>query len=86
MDVVLFYASKGASILRLDAIPYIWKESGTACVHMQQTHAFIRILRIILEEASPHVLILTETNVPHHENLSYFGSGMDEAHLIYNFS
>ena len=64
----------------------IWKESGTACVHMQQTHAFIRILRIILEEASPHVLILTETNVPHHENLSYFGSGMDEAHLIYNFS
>ena len=86
VDVVLFYASKGASILRLDAIPYIWKESGTACVHMQQTHAFIRILRIILEEASPHVLILTETNVPHHENLSYFGSGMDEAHLIYNFS
>ena len=72
VDVVLFYASKGASILRLDAIPYIWKESGTACVHMQQTHAFIRILRIILEEASPHVLILTETNVPHHENLSYF--------------
>ena len=86
VDVVLFYASKGASILRLDAIPYIWKVSGTACVHMQQTHAFIRILRIILEEASPHVLILTETNVPHHENLSYFGSGMDEAHLIYNFS
>ena len=86
VDVVLFYASKGASILRLDAIPYIWKESGTACVHIQQTHAFIRILRIILEEASPHVLILTETNVPHHENLSYFGSGMDEAHLIYNFS
>ena len=86
MDVILFYSSMGASILRLDAIPYLWKESGTKCVHLKQTHAFIRIIRILLEEAAPHVLILSETNVPHHENLSYFGSDKDEAHIIYNFT
>ena len=86
IDIILFYSSMGASILRLDAIPYLWKESGTKCVHLQQTHAFIRIIRIILEEAAPHVLVLSETNVPHHENLSYFGSDKDEAHIIYNFT
>ena len=86
MDIILFYASKGASVIRLDAIPYLWKESGTSCVHLQQTHAFIRIIRIILNEAAPHVLILSETNVPHSENLTYFGTQADEAQIIYNFS
>lgn len=86
LDVLLFYAAKGASMIRLDAIPYMWKESGTSCVHRPQTHAFIRIARLVLDLAAPHVIILSETNVPHAENLTYFGDSGDEAQIIYNFT
>ena len=86
LDVVLFYAAKGASMIRLDAIPYMWKASGTNCVHRPQTHAFIRIVRLLLDIAAPHVSILSETNVPHAENLTYFGDRGDEAQIIYNFT
>ncbi|MDR0902323.1 MAG: hypothetical protein LBM92_06105, partial [Opitutaceae bacterium] len=85
-DVLLFYARNGASVLRLDAIPYLWKETGTPCVHLPQTHEIIKLWRDLLDIAAPHVLILTETNVPHAENLSYFGDRGDEAQIIYNFS
>lgn len=86
LDVLLFYASKGASMIRLDAIAYMWKESGTNCVHRPQTHAFIRIVRILFDLAAPHVNILSETNVPHYENLKYFGDQGDESQIIYNFT
>jgi sucrose phosphorylase len=86
LDVVLFYAAKGASMIRLDAIPYMWKQSGTNCVHRPQTHAFIRIVRLVLDITAPHVTILSETNVPHAENLTYFGNQGDEAQIIYNFT
>jgi len=86
LDVLMFYAAKGASMIRLDAIPYMWKESGTNCVHRPQTHAFIRIARLVLDLAAPHVILLSETNVPHVENLTYFGDRGDEAQIIYNFT
>lgn len=86
LDVVLFYASQGASMIRLDAIPYMWKATGTTCVHRPQTHAFIRIVRLVMDIAAPHVSILSETNVPHEENLTYFGNRGDEAQVIYNFT
>jgi len=86
LDVLLFYAQKGASMIRLDAIPYMWKESGTNCVHRPQTHAFIRVARAVLDAVAPHVLLLSETNVPHAENLTYFGDKGDEAQMIYNFT
>ncbi|MCP4849394.1 MAG: sugar phosphorylase [Verrucomicrobiaceae bacterium] len=86
LDVVLFYAAQGASMIRLDAVPYMWKASGTDCVHRPQTHAFIRIVRLVLDIAAPHVAILSETNVPHAENLTYFGDKGDEAQIIYNFT
>lgn len=86
LDVLLFYAANGASMIRLDAIPYMWKESGTNCVHRPQTHAFIRIARLVLDLAAPQVIILSETNVPHAENLTYFGDRGDEAQIIYNFT
>ena len=73
-------------MIRLDAIPFMWKESGTTCVHRPETHAFVRIVRALFDEAAPHVLLLSETNVPHEENITYFGRGGDEAQLIYNFS
>ncbi|MEM9481108.1 MAG: sugar phosphorylase [Verrucomicrobiota bacterium] len=86
LDVLLDYACRGASMVRLDAIPYMWKKSGTNCVHLPQTHGFIRLVRAVFDAACPHVLVLSETNVPHQENLTYFGNGSDEANIIYNFT
>jgi sucrose phosphorylase len=85
-SVLLFYIQNGASVLRLDAIPYLWKEIGTSCAHLPQTHEIIKLWRDIIDIAAPHVLLLTETNVPHDENLSYFGNAGDEAQIIYNFT
>jgi glucosylglycerate phosphorylase len=91
ISLLLFYVEKEASILRLDAIAYLWKESGTSCIHLPQTHAVIKILRAVLDLVAPHVLLITETNVPHEENISYFGEPLpatgrtDEAQLVYQF-
>ncbi|MFT4546459.1 MAG: glycosidase [Verrucomicrobiales bacterium] len=86
LDVLLFYSGQGASMIRLDAIPFMWKKSGDPSVHLPQTHAFIRIVRRVFDLAAPHLLLLSETNVPHKENLTYFGDRGDEAQIIYNFS
>ena len=86
LDVLLFYADQGAAMIRLDAIPFMWKESGDPSVHLPQTHAFIRITRRVFDLVAPHVLLLSETNVPHRENLTYFGDRGDEAQIIYNFT
>ncbi|MBZ0298944.1 MAG: sugar phosphorylase [Anaerolineae bacterium] len=85
LDILLFYVRKGARVIRLDAIAYLWKEVGTACIHLPETHAVIQLMRAVLDEVAPDVLIITETNVPHAENVSYFGDGDDEAQLVYNF-
>ncbi len=85
IDVLLFYIAQGARIVRLDAIAYLWKEVGTTCIHLPQTHEVVRVLRDVVDIAAPHVILLTETNVPHAENVSYFGNG-DEAHMVYQFS
>lgn len=86
LGVLLEYAVRGASVLRLDAVTYLWKELGTTCVHLPQTHGAIRLARAALDELAPQVTLLTETNVPHEENISYFGDGHDEAQLVYNFA
>jgi sucrose phosphorylase len=86
VSVMLWYVRRGARILRLDAIAYLWKEIGTSCIHLPQTHAMVKLLRSILDQVAPQVLLITETNVPHDENVSYFGQGADEAQLVYNFS
>ncbi len=92
IDVLLFYVEKGAQIIRLDAIAYLWKEIGTSCIHLPQTHAMVKLWRAILDETAPDVLLITETNVPHQENISYFGDYLpetgktDEAQLVYNFT
>jgi len=86
LEVILFYVRKGAQVLRLDAIAYMWKEAHTACIHLPQTHALIRLMRAVLDVAAPKVTLITETNVPHAENISYWGDGADEAQLVYNFT
>ena len=86
IEVLLFYAERGASILRLDAIAYLWKEIGTSCIHLPQTHDMVKLFRAVLDLVAPDVILLTETNVPHDENISYFGDGRDEAQMVYNFT
>jgi sucrose phosphorylase len=86
IDTLLFYVAHGAEFIRLDAIAYLWKEIGTPCIHLPQTHHIIQFLRAVLDAAAPHVALITETNVPHADNLSYFGDGTNEAQLVYNFA
>jgi glucosylglycerate phosphorylase len=86
LDVLLMYVAQGATFIRLDAIAYLWKEIGTTCIHLPQTHEVIRLLRAVLDDVAPHVQLITETNVPHAENVSYFGDGNNEAQLVYNFA
>lgn len=86
IDVLLLYVGKGMSFIRLDAIAYLWKEPGTSCIHLWQTHEVVKLIRDVLDDVAPHVAVITETNVPHAENVSYFGDGTDEAQLVYQFS
>lgn len=86
IETIVQYAKRGARIIRLDAIAFLWKEPGTRCIHLPQTHAIVRLLRAVLDAVAPGTLVLTETNVPHAENVSYFGNGNDEAHVVYQFS
>ncbi len=85
LKVLLFYFGKGARIIRLDAIAFLWKEIGTTCLHLPQTHEVVKLMRDISEYIDPGIIIITETNVPNKENLSYFGEG-NEAHMVYQFS
>lgn len=85
LDIILYYVSIGCKILRLDAVAFLWKKIGTNCLHLPETHEIIKLIRDFLEVVAPDVVILTETNVPHKENISYFGKG-DEAHAVYQFS
>jgi len=86
IDTLLLYVSQGAQFIRLDAIAYLWKEIGTSCIHLPQTHRVIRLFRAVLDVLAPHVMLITETNVPHNDNISYFGDGQDEAQMVYNFA
>lgn len=86
LDALLFYVSQGAKFIRLDAIAYLWKQIGTSCIHLPQTHRIIQLMRSMLDEVAPHVMLITETNVPHRDNVSYFGDGTNEAQLVYNFA
>lgn len=85
IDTLLMYAQNGARFIRLDAIGFLWKEPGTTCMHLVETHEIVKLIRKILNIYSPNTLIITETNVPHKDNISYFGNGEDEAHLVYQF-
>lgn len=86
LQVLLFYIQKGADLIRIDAATYLWKELGTSCAHLPQTHGIVQFLRAALDIVAPRVALLTETNVPHEDNISYFGDGSNEAHMVYNFA
>lgn len=92
VGILLFYLQQGVRIIRLDAVAFLWKRLGTPCIHLPETHTVVRLLRAIVDEIAPGTLIITETNVPHAENISYFGlerlanGAPDEAHMVYQFA
>lgn len=86
IDSILLYIRRGADLLRLDAVTYLWAEPGTESVHLPQTHEIVKLLRDVVDAVALGVALVTETNVPHRENVSYFGDGSDEAHLVYQFA
>ncbi len=85
IHVMLGYVERGARILRLDAVAFLWKRLGSSCIHLDETHEVVKLMRDVLRVVASEVVLLTETNVPNEENLSYFGRG-DEAHMVYQFS
>jgi glycosidase len=91
IKVLLFYVEKGAQIIRLDAIAYLWKKTGTPSIHLEETHRVVKLMRCALDAVAPGVILITETNVPHEENISYFGKVLpetgrtDEAQMVYQF-
>ncbi|ADP10608.1 putative sucrose phosphorylase [Erwinia sp. Ejp617] len=85
VTVLLDYLQQGADYLRLDAVGYLWKTPGTACIHLAKTHLLVKLFRAIIDEVAAGTVLLTETNVPHHDNIGYFGNGHDEAQMVYQF-
>lgn len=84
LRILRFHVDQGVRILRLDAVAFVWKEAGSPSIHLPQTHAIVKLMRALADFATEKVILLTETNVPKAENLSYFGR-RDEAHMVYNF-
>lgn len=86
VDVLLHYLAEGARYIRLDAVGFMWKIPGTTCIHLEQTHRLIQLFRAITDAVAPGTVLITETNVPHKDNVSYFGDGQNEAQMVYQFS
>ena len=86
VEILLYYVRRGADLIRLDAITYLWHELGTSCAHLREVHEVVRLFRDLLDTVAPHVALVTETNVPHADNITYFGDGTDEAQMVYNFA
>jgi sucrose phosphorylase len=86
LAILLYYVRRGADIIRLDAVTYLWGELGTTSAHLWQTHATIQLIRAVMNVVSPRAALITETNVPHEDNISYFGDGTNEAQMVYNFA
>jgi sucrose phosphorylase len=84
LRTIRVHIDNGVQIIRMDAVAFIWKEVGSPSIHLPQTHAIVKLIRLLCDFAVEPIVLLTETNVPKAENLSYFGK-RDEAHVIYNF-
>lgn len=85
VTIIRQYIDEGVRIFRLDAIAFVWKIPGTNCLNLEQTHELVRLVRTLVEHVDPRIILITETNIPNRENLSYFGNA-NEAHCVYNFS
>lgn len=84
-DNLLNLANHGVDILRIDAVPYIWKELGTSCRNLPQVHSIVRMLRMICEVVCPGILLLGEVVMEPAKVVPYFGTvEKPECHMLYN--
>ena len=82
---MLFLANRGIDVMRLDAVPYIWKQLGTNCRNLPQVHTIVRMMRIITEVVCPGVLLLGEVVMEPSKVVPYFGTvEKPECHILYN--
>jgi maltose alpha-D-glucosyltransferase / alpha-amylase len=81
---MLYWLKRGADGFRADAIPYLWKEEGTECENLTQTHAIVRFFRAVIDYVRPNTLLLAEACQKPKEVVKYFGDG-DECHAGYHF-
>ena len=82
---MLYLANQGVDIVRLDAVPYIWKQLGTNCRNLPQVHTIVRMMRMICEIVCPGVLLLGEVVMAPEKVVPYFGTvDKPECHLLYN--
>lgn len=82
---MLYIANKGIDVIRLDAVPYIWKELGTSCRNLPKVHSLVRMMRIITEIVCPSVLLLGEVVMEPSKVAPYFGTvEKPECHMLYN--
>lgn len=86
IETLLLYVQRGADVLRLDAVAYTWRQLGTRCAYLEESHTLVQLLRAVLDVVAPQVSLITETNLPHEDNISYFGDGWNEAQMVYNFA
>lgn len=85
VKIIRQYLDMGIKIFRFDAVAFLWKIAGTSSINLPETHEIVRLLRALIEHAHHDAMIITETNIPNTQNLTYFGNA-NEAHAIYNFS
>ncbi len=85
VKIIRQYLDAGVNIFRLDAVAFLWKKANSTSINLPETHEVIRLLRTLVEHAQDDAVIITETNIPNTQNLTYFGNA-NEAHCIYNFS
>jgi amylosucrase len=81
----LFLANQGMDIIRIDAVPYIWKELGTSCRNLKKVHTIVRMMRMIAEIVCPSVILLGEVVMEPEKVVPYFGTvEKPECHMLYN--
>ncbi len=85
VEIIKFYLDNGVRTFRLDAVAFVWKQVGNPSINHAKTHEIVRLIRTLIELHTHNAILITETNIPNHENLSYFGNA-NEAHAVYNFS
>jgi sucrose phosphorylase len=85
LEILIKYAKNGARFIRFDAVGFLWKKIGTSSIHLHETHLLVQLMRYVLDQTVPGTIIVSETNVPHKENITYFGDGTNEAHMVYQF-
>jgi len=82
LDQMMHWVERGARYLLIHHAPYLWKQSGTTCIHQTKSYLMVNFLRGVLNEAAPHVRLVVESGFSQSEDFRFFGNGLNAAHLL----